>query len=314
MRPESLHRDHRHRVTLFRGGGDGQHAVVCFEHGRDRMAGFGPAAAPRFAARLGIDALMVQTARRDWFLSDRSAALAAALEQATRHYAEVTATGFSMGGYAALLYSAACRAVRVMAVSPQYCIDPRLAPFDPGRHGKFARLGRPMPPPEAWGNPLLRGALIYDPAIRADRGHAALIRAGFARLTPIALPFGGHPATGAVAAAEGGIGRMAEMVVLDRLDGGLVRQMHRDARRRADTYRLNLARAALARHPARALAELRALAGSAPPPIRFEAGLLLLERGDEGAAMQLSHLLEEMTAVPPAWQRRLNRALRAAGV
>ncbi|KRW95878.1 hypothetical protein [Paracoccus sp. MKU1] len=313
MRPERLHQDDRHRITLFRGTGDGRRAVVGFEHGRDRMTGFEPAAAPRFAARLGIDALVVQTARRDWFVSDRSAALAEALQEATRDYAEVTATGFSMGGYAALLYSAACHASRVMAVSPQYCIDPAVAPFDPGRHGKFSRIGLPMPRPETLGNRGVRGALIYDPTIRADRAHVALIRTGFPHLTPIALPFGGHPATGVIGAA-GGTGRIAGMVVQDRLDAALVRQMHRAARRKAELYRLNLAAAALPRHPARALCELRALASGASPRICLEAGLILLERGEDLAVALLSELLDSFEAVPPALARRLDRALKSGGI
>ncbi|MDQ7260902.1 alpha/beta hydrolase [Paracoccus sp. PS-1] len=313
MRAEQLHQDDRHRITLFRGAGDGRRAVVGFEHGRDRMAGFAPAAAPRHAERLGIDALVVQTARRDWFVPDRDAALAGALREATRNYAEVIVTGFSMGGYAALLYSAACHADRIMAVSPQYCIDPAVAPFDPDRHAKFARIGRPMPRPETLGNRGARGALIYDPAIRADRAHAALIRAGFPHLTPIALPFGGHPATGVIG-ATGGTGRIAEMVVQDRLDAALVRQMHRAARPRAELYRLNLAAAALTRHPARALRELRALAAGATPRIRLEAGLILLERGEELAVALLSELLDSVEAVPPALARRLDRALKSGGI
>lgn len=313
MRPERLHQDARHRITLFRGTGDGRGAIVSFEHGRDRMAGFGPASAPHFAARLGIDALVVQTARRDWFVSDRSAALAEALARVTQGYAEVVASGFSMGGYAALLYSAACHATRVMAVSPQYCIDPEVAPFDPGRHGKFAKIGLPMPRPETQGNPDLRGVLIYDPAIRADRNHAALIRAGFPRLSPLSLPFGGHPATGVIVTA-GGVGRIAEMVVQDRLDATAIRQMHRHARRASKTYRLNLATAALARHPVRAIRELRALTTDAPAGTRFQAGVLLLENGDPDAAERLSLLLDEEPDIPPAWARRLDRALKAAGI
>lgn len=312
MPSERLHEDARHRVTLFRGTGDGKCTVVSFEHGRDRMAGYEPPQPPHFAQRLGIDALVVQTARRDWFISDRSDALAKALHRATRDRPEVVATGFSMGGYAALLYSTACHARRVMAVSPQYCIDPAIAPFDPGRHDKFARIGLPMPRPESLGNANISGVLIHDPAIPADRAHAALIRAAFPRLAPVALPYGGHPATGVIGAA-GGVGRIAEMLVTDRLDAAAIRNSHRAARRRAAPYRLNLATAALARHPARAMRDLRALAQDGTPRIRFEAGLRLLETGDAAAAELLSALMDAVADPPAAWARRLDRALRVAG-
>ncbi|WP_323717049.1 hypothetical protein [Paracoccus aminovorans] len=314
MRAECLHQDRRHRIMLFRGAGDGRRAVISFEHGRDQhMSGFEPASCPHFARRLGVDALMVQTARRDWFVSDRSAALAEALARATAGYAEVTAIGFSMGGYAALLYSAACHARRVMAVSPQYCIDPQVAPFDPGRHAKFARIGRPMPLPQSQGDIGVDGLLLYDPAIAADRAHAALIRAGFPRLTAVALPHGGHPATGVIAGA-GGVGQLAEMVIKDRIDPARVRQAHRAARRDSALYRLHLVKAALARHPDRAKRELRALAAGAAPRQAFEAALLLLEQRDDQAEALLSRVLEAEPQIPPGLLRRLDRALQDGGI
>lgn len=310
MDAERLHQDDRHRITLFRGMGGSRQAVVTFEHGRDvAMRGFTPPSCPRFARRLGIDALVVQTARRDWFLSPQSAALAQALSLATAAYAEVTATGFSMGGYAALLYSAACRARRVMAVSPQYSIDPAVAPFDPDRHGKFARIGQPMPRPETQGDTGIGGLLLYDPSIAADRAHAARVRAGFPGLTAVALPHGGHPATGVIAS---GTGHLAEMLVRDRIDPQAIRELHRAARRGNPAYRLRLAEAALPRHPQRAAPELHALAAEAPPGPAIEAALLLLERGDPRAETLLAARLAEEPDLPPRLLRRLTRALDGA--
>lgn len=309
MQAEILHRDARHRITLFRGSGAGQ-AVVGFEHGQDKpMQGFLPATCPRFAERLGLDALVVQTTRRDWFISPKSAALARALRQATADYAEVTVTGFSMGGYAALLYSTACHARRAMLVSPQYSIDPQVAPFDPDRHVKFARIGLPMPLPQSQGDTGLGGLLLYDPAIAADRAHAALIRASFPGLVPVALPHGGHPATGVIGSA-GGIGQLAAMVIEDRIDPPRIRQMHRAARCDSPLYRLRLAEAALIRHPDRARPELRALAAGPPSRLAFEAALLLLEQGDASAEALLSSVLAAEPQIPLGLLRRLDRALQ----
>ena len=310
MQAERLHQDDRHRITRFRAasGLASRRAVVCFEPGRDRMDGFEPTACPRFAARLGIDALTVQTARRDWFLSDRSEALEQALRAATAPYDEITATGFSMGGYGALLYSRAIRARRVLAVSPQYCIDLGVAPWDPARHGKFARIGQPMPRPEDRGDRDLRGVVLYDPTIRADACHAALIQAGFPRLVLVALPHGGHPASSAIGDAKS-VGRLSAMLVEDRLAGPVIRQMHRAARRQSASYRLNLARAAAPRHPVQAMAALAQLALDAPPQIRFEAGMALLALDEDGGAVALARLLDDTPDPPPAWQRQLSRAL-----
>lgn len=313
MQPELLHQDERYRITLFRGSGDGRRLTVSFEHGRDApVDGFERTSCPNYAKRLGIDAMMVQTARRDWFISPRSPDLSAALRRITSNWPEVVATGFSMGGYAALLYSADCHARRVMAVSPQYCIDPAIAPYDPGRRHKFTAIGQPMPCPEAQGDRTISGLVLYDPMIRPDRLHAGMIARAFPNLALLALPYGGHPATGVIGAV-GGIGKIAEMIVENRLDVARVRDLHRKSRQQAGSYRLNLARAALARHPDRAMAELQQLAQDGPAHIRFEAGLLLLRNGDEQAATLLLTLLEQMPDEPPAlWLRRLDNALRRA--
>ena len=272
------------------------------------MDGFDETTCPRFAVRLGIDALTVQTSRRDWFLSDASAALAASLDAATAGYDEVVASGFSMGGYGALLYSRAARVRRILAVSPQYCIDPAVAPYDPGRHGKFRRMGRAMPRPEDWGDTGIRGVLIFDPAIAADRQHARNIMAAFPHLVPVALPHGGHPATGTIAEA-GRIGAISTMLVEDRLDARRIRRLHREARKTSARYRLSLASAGILRHSARAGAELRALAEGAAPQLRLEAGLALLSHDSEAGSRALSRLLDEFPDAPPSWARRIGRAL-----
>lgn len=312
MTAERLHEDKRYRVTLFRGGGDARRLTVSFEHGHNGMRGsFSPAQYPGYAQRMGMDVVQVQASWRDWYVSTRSAALAGVLERATGGRAEVICTGFSMGGYGALLYSGACHARRLMLVSPQYSIDPALAPFDAKRHEKFARIGMPMPRPEERGNTAATGLLLYDPTIGADRAHMALIARAFPRLATLALPYGGHPATGVIA-ATGAVGRLATMVATDCIDPQAIRQMHRDNRARSDSYRLNLASAALRLHPQRALPELLRLAQAAEPELRFEAGILLLERNHPEAPALLDALLDEVANPPRAWRRRLSQALRRA--
>ncbi|WP_278877423.1 hypothetical protein [Paracoccus yeei] len=308
MTQRLLHGDAHHRVTLFPGPAGSRRAVVCFEPGRERMAGFEPAAAPHFAARLGLDALVVQTARRDWFLSPASPALAAALRRATANYAEVCLSGFSMGGYGALLYSAACHGVRAMVVSPQYCIDPAVAPWDPGRHDKFRRIGQPMPLPQSQGDPRLGGIVLYDPAIPEDRQHARHVLKAFPAMTGVALPHGGHPASGVLGEA-GRVGRIAEMVIADRIDGAALRDLHRRARRNSARYRLNLALAGAARHGAHALPVLAELARTAAPRLRLEAGLALLPLDREQGIAALLQLLEDTPEAPRAWAGRIERAL-----
>lgn len=306
--PQTLHDDSHHRLTLFAAPGGSRRAVICFEAGRDIMDGFVPTACPGFAVRAGIDAIMVQSARRDWFLSKGSDHLAKALSAATAAYDEVTATGFSMGGYGALLYSRAARVSRALLVSPQYSIDPRIAPYDPDRHDKFRRIGQDMPRPEEWGDTDLRGVLIYDPSISADREHAARITHVFPRLRLLALPYGGHPAT-SVLGEKGQVGKVSIMLVEGRLRLKEIRRRHRMARRESPRYHLHLARAAVARHPDRARQELLALAQNGSDHVRFEAGLALLPLDRAPAMTALNNLFDGLPDIPASWARRLQAAL-----
>lgn len=294
-------------------GSPGDRLLISFEHGRNNMSGFGPPRCPDYAVRLGMAVMVVQTARRDWYVSPRTPALAAALERLTAPYADVTMTGFSMGGYAALLMSRAGRARRVMVVSPQFSIDPQVAPFDPARHAKFAMIGQPMPQPQEWGNPLVRGILLYDPAIPADRSHARIISRHFPRLSAVALPFGGHPATGAV--ADGGkVGMLSSIAAGDQPDLRAIRDLHRSSRPRSGKYRLNLARAAMKHHRPRAERELVHLASCDhyPPQVRLNAGIHLIEMQNPKADILLSLLIEQVPDMPNMWIRRIQRAVASS--
>ncbi|MTH77277.1 HEAT repeat domain-containing protein [Paracoccus aestuariivivens] len=306
--PERLHGDGRHRVTLFRTPSGSAKAVVCFEPGRDLMNGFETPHCPAFAERLGVDALMVQTARRDWFLSRNNYKLANALSRATAGYNDVTGSGFSMGGYGALLFSAAARLRRVLLVSPQYNIDPDIVTYDPDRANKFRRIGYAMPCPETLGDTALRGLLIYDPTIPADRGHAACVAKAFPKLRPVTLPFGGHPATSVIGDAKK-VGRLSTMLVDGKLNIRVVRRLHRDARRQSDKYRLNLVRAAVVKHPATAQTELHDLARSGTPYVRFEAGIALVGLDEPLAVRMLTQLLADVPDPPPHWAGRMQEAL-----
>lgn len=314
--PRQIHADRRHRILHWPApsGKTGQRLLVTFEHGRDGMRRFGPPVWPKLAARHDLDVMAVQTARRDWYVSHRSEALAEALSGLTGGYRDVVLTGFSMGAYAALLYSRAAHARRVMAVSPQYSIDPAVAPFDSGRHRKFRLIGRPMPLPQQMGDTEVGGMLIYDPAIAADRQHARLIASHFRKLSLCALPYGGHPATGVLNDA-GAVGTVSGMVIEDAIDARAIRALHRKVRAQSRRYRLGLAVAASARHPARAIPALRQLAEDrrAEDEQRLEAAIRLIDLQAPGAFELLSQLLEDVPDPPRRWMGRITRAIDRNG-
>lgn len=312
MQAQEVYTNDRHRIMRFAPPPDspGHRLLVSFEHGRNNMAGFEPPRCPNYATRLGMAVMVVQTARRDWYISPHTPALADALDRLTQPYADVTMTGFSMGGYAALLMSRAGRARRIMAVSPQFSIDPQIASFDPTRHEKFAKIGQSMPQPQEWGNPSVHGVLLYDPTIRADRSHAQLISQHFPNLSLIALPFGGHPATGAI--ADGGkVGKLSILAAEDQPDLQAIRNLHRLSRLKSGKYRLNLARAANRHHKDKAEQELVHIASSDryPAAVRVNAAIHLVEAQNPKAHILLALLIKQIPYMPNIWIRRIQRAV-----
>ena len=142
-----------------------------------------------FFADQDISAVHVINARNTWYHeSDWRAAIDAAGDQASR-YARIVSYGASMGGYAALRFADHLRAHAVLALSPQYSLDPRKAPFKTrwGRHHRhrwLAELSGALPATTP-------AIIAYDPMAFADREHVERIAAEVP-LEPLTLPHSGH--------------------------------------------------------------------------------------------------------------------------
>jgi tetratricopeptide (TPR) repeat protein len=158
--------------------------------------------------------------------------------------------GSSMGGYAALRFADAVGANAVLALSPQYTIDPAKVAFE-RRWTQDA--GRIKWRPEIEGT-LAMGpvpVVVYDPQ-NEDGKHLQLIRNDI-RVHAIKLPFSGHPVMTVLAEAK-----LLKRVVLETLSGDLdVEGFQAEAlvARRSSPHHLSiLAQAQLPQRPRLALA------------------------------------------------------------
>jgi tetratricopeptide (TPR) repeat protein len=167
-------------------------AVVTFSshvnnRGLDRP-GFGEA----FLLKYGIDAVHVICRGNEWFQYED---IYRALDAAAREiggYENRVAYGLSMGGYAAINFSDFLQVNRVVAISPQYSIDPRRMPAetrwlpDSHRisfvHDRIDRLAGAAPPV----------GIIYDDKFPLDCAHVGKI-AETVPVTEIPIPYSGHP-------------------------------------------------------------------------------------------------------------------------
>lgn len=202
-------------------------------HGFDRD-GF----SQRFLNEQGISAVHIMGKREDWYqYSEMESALRSVrdyLADANR----VITYGSSMGAYAALRFADQLGADGVLALSPQYSIDPRKAPFetrwsqDALRLDWLAGLEPPLPT-------VARAVVVYDPAT-IDRLHADLIAAE-ADITAIPVRYSGHP-SGAMLAET----HLLTPLLLDVLNGeadlSSHRRLARAVRGESSSYLINLAR------------------------------------------------------------------------
>lgn len=166
--------------------------VVTFDCYHDEP-GFDRAAfAEAYLAHYDIGAIHILTHGNDWFQYAEMAAVLEVVRAALAGAERILAYGSSMGGYGAIRFADAVGAHAVLALSPQYSIDRRKAPFE-RRWTQDRRRIRFLADIDG---PIRCGARVvvaYDPELSHDRQHVALIAAD----TPVetlALAHAGHPA------------------------------------------------------------------------------------------------------------------------
>ncbi len=127
--------------------------------------------------------------RAHWYLAD---SMRAAIDAAKRtRRGQVITYGSSMGAYGALKWAERLGATGVVAIAPQYSIDPNLAPFDHRYTDRFDPRWHSNMALDA-ADCASRALIIYDPTDAPDAAHADLIcqKLPNARRVPIKGP--GH--------------------------------------------------------------------------------------------------------------------------
>jgi dienelactone hydrolase len=185
-----LHRSDRLEVRRIEAG-DGRRQVITFDSyheqpGFDRR-GFGE----DYFAERGITAVHVMCATNDWFQYPEMPAVLARIRDAVGSAERVLSYGSSMGGYAALRFAAAVGAQAALALSPQFSVDRRQAPFE-NRWMQDQRRVRFLPELDRRFDPVPVMVVAFDPRHRRDMLHIEKIEAALP-VQSVRLPFAGHP-------------------------------------------------------------------------------------------------------------------------
>lgn len=203
-----------------------------------------------YLQRAGISAIHVMGVGGDWYQYPEMAAAMKAVGLATADADRVVTYGCSMGGYAALRFAEAAGAHAVLALSPQYSINPETAPFE-GRWIQESRNIQWIPEIEKPLNISCPAIIAYDPT-DIDRRHAHLF-AQEAAVEHLRVPYGGHPVSTFLAEA-GLLKPLLDDVISGRLDAASFQRAIRKARTTNATYFSQLADRQPAHRPDLALA------------------------------------------------------------
>ncbi len=285
--------------------------VVTFDHygighGFDRP-GFGEA----YLQAQGISAIHVMGRAEDWYqYADMDAALTT-VRQATAGATRIVTYGSSMGAYAALRFADAVGATDVLALSPQYSIDPQVAPHERRWSQDIDRI--------SWRSELngpitcsARTILVYDP-IGPDRWHGERIASEVA-CDLILLPHTAHPVTTYLADA-GLLGPLLTGVLAGDLDRRALRRDARRTRFRSGIYMGELAAAVSRRRAHAALALARRALEASPGSYHAQVSLarLLTQDGQHDEALSILATLVETSDRSLSYVVDYGNALLAAG-
>ncbi|MBP0495276.1 tetratricopeptide repeat protein [Pararoseomonas indoligenes] len=308
--------------TVFDGGGlrvrvadgnDSDVAVVTFAPWQRQQNIAGEGFGEAFLAANGIDAIHVTCARNDWYQAEAMAAVIPTINAVLGGTGRRrVGYGSSMGGFAALTFSAALGLDSVIALSPQYSVDRRLVSFETRWADDLDTL--------CWRYPMAAGPggrakwnLLYDP-FSVDARHVDLIRA-LRPVTEFRLPFSGHP-SGDFLKQTRLLSKMVLTLLRKDADPASFRSAVRCKRRRSATYWRQLARVlAIRQNPAAAMRALTQAVMLAPANLDYQyaRGQLAMKLRDYSLAVWSFEAAVAGAPMNARYHYNLARALRAAG-
>ncbi|NIJ08792.1 pimeloyl-ACP methyl ester carboxylesterase [Sphingomonas vulcanisoli] len=274
---------------LIRGvAGGGDVAFVSFDCYTEQDTVDRPGFGEVFFEALGIPAFHILHRRNHWFQHPELPEALAALRPHLAGYRKVVVYGSSMGGFAALAYGSLLGAHIGLALSPQYSVDPKVAPFESRWRADIRRI-RFLKPDRA--PPLPRQFIAFDPADAADARHAAL----FADRSPTVLipaRHGGHP-VGAFLNETGVLRALIDRLVTDDDDSHLAAEMIarlRAGRRSSGQYLFGLARRIPMRRLRSKLAVAKLASDTGVPVYQSHYAALLDQCGRHSEALAIHRL------------------------
>lgn len=285
--------------------------IVTFDNygigqGFDRQ-GFGET----FLRHSAVSAIHVMGRGEDWYQYPEMSEAMATVRGVTAGAGRVMTYGSSMGGYAAIRFANAVGADAVLAISPQYSLDPLKVPFEARWRQEAERID--------W-RPEIDGAIncscvpivVFDP-LGADGRHVDMIAAETA-IQRFPLRYSGHPSATYLSELD-----LLGPLALQALSGDLdVAAFRAEALRRKAQCPAYLSRLAEVQPPRRAglalnLAKRACELAPANPIALSTLAALLSQAGDQKQALACYRILSDITDRAPNYLVLHAQALADAG-
>ena len=187
----------------------------------------------------GIDAIHVINRTNIWYQYPEFPEALRVIAAAAAGHERIITYGSSMGGYAAIRFAGVIGAGTAIAISPQYSVSPRLAPFET-RWRPLTRTIRFLHEHVGQEDGAVEPIVFYDPRDR-DAEHFRLIGRAYPNAKGIRLPHAGHPA-GAFLNETGLLVPAILDIAHGKFDPAVLEQTARASRRSSGQYLFTLAR------------------------------------------------------------------------
>lgn len=285
---------------------------ITFDHIRhDRSLDRAGFAEEYFRSR-GISVVTVVGSGNDWYQYPDMELALHVIRRALEPARSRITYGSSMGAYAAIRFVDALGATACLALSPQYSNDPGKVPFE----RRWRTLGRSIRWRKELERPIrctIRPIVIYD-SRDDDAKHAALI-ATDTRLSPIAIPYAGHP-TSTYLNAIGLLDLIIETLLEGDLDLHGTARIARDRRKSAPVWIGLLAQRQPAHRPRTAEWLARDAVSRAPDCdlLLHILAQILMRKGAHGDALLLHRRAYELSDRLLEYGLSYSRALQLAGL
>ena len=158
--------------------------------------------AEKSLAKYQFNVIGIMPKERSWFPQQSMQAMLQAITPLLTKFKQRVAYAGSMGGYAAIKYSKMLQCQRVVALVPQYSIDPN--DVDDPRYNMFFHQennhNMRVHPEDV--SVSCEYIIVYDPYCVEDRRHYEKLQAVLPNLHTLNLPFTGHDAIAVLASSE----------------------------------------------------------------------------------------------------------------